>query len=702
AGRGLAAAHAQGIVHRDFKPDNVMVGEDGRVRVLDFGLARAQAERIPAGAAVDGRESGLALQMTRTGDAVGTPAYMSPEQFAGRTADACSDQFSFCVALFEALYGARPYVGATFYELANAVRSGSIAPPPKGSTAPAWVKTAILRGLQVEPADRWPSMGELLAALGRDPARRWRWIGAASLVAALGGFGWAAMANSEIAAVLGERVVAEEARADSEAERARREAARANEVARQSKLAARQARDRLRLVVARELDTDAAVAVNLLREVEAPAETTGWIEAANAALRQPISSAVFAHSGSVRSIDTSPDGRWFVASTEYATGEDWLTLWPTDGRGAGLALRGGAANQAIFSPSGDEIAAAGVDGVLRIYRVDGDGSPAIELRGHSSGSMGITSIVYTPDGARLISVGHDKTIRVWDRASGEQIDESGPWRGVWRVATDGRRFALGLRDMSILVRDLESGETRILRGHEHWADFLDFSPDGKQLLSGSRDNTARIWSLDEMRPPRVLRGHGDRLMAAQFSADGTRVLTASVDGTARLWPVHGGEPVILRGESKPVTVATFSRDGARVAFGDTQGTVFVTAADGDSEVVRLKGHSGLIYDLNFLPDGRLVSSSFDKDARVWEVPESADGTPTSKMYELPEHRFFPTELAYDPSGERLATAANATGEIRVWRRGTREPLYEIEHLERVGQLRWSSTGDRLLSVGESG
>ena len=704
AGCGLAAAHAHGIVHRDFKPENVMVGEDGRVRVLDFGLARAQAERMPAGGAVDetGRPSVLAIQLTRTGDAVGTPAYMSPEQFAGRSADARSDQFSFCVALYEALYGARPFVGATIYELANAVRSGSIAATPQGPTAPAWVRAALLRGLEVEPADRWPSMGELLAALGRDPARRWRRIGAASLIAALGGVGWTAMAKSETAAALGERVVVEEARADSEAERARREAARANEAARQSALAARQARDRQRLVVARELDTDAAVAVNLLREVEAPAETPGWIEAANAALRRPISSAVFTHSGWVWSVKASSDGRWFVATTKYATGEDRLVLWPTDGHGPGLVLRGGEATHAIFNPSSDEIAAAGMDGVLRIYAVDGDGSPMLELRGHKKA---VEALVYTPGGERLISVGYDETIRVWDRARGEQLAEyPGPAWGVWRdgLVTDGRRFALGLRNGSIFIRDLESGEARILRGHRHWVEFLQFSADGKQLLSGSRDTTVRLWSLDDRRPPRVFRGHRDRLTAAQLSANGTRILTASVDGTARVSPVDGTEPVIFRGDNKPVSVATFSRDGSRVAFGDSAGTIYMTDAGGGGEVVRLKGHTETIHGLEFLPDGRLVSGSFDQEARVWEAPQTADGAPSSgEMKKLPRHRGYAMDLAYDPSGERVATAT-AVGEIRLWRRGTLEPLYGIEHQEHVGQIRWSRSGDRLLSTGDRG
>src|SRR5262245_37690244 len=115
AGEGLAAAHVAGIVHRDFKPQNALVGRDGRVRVLDFGLARGTGA-LPPREAEEGPDSGaapglLVTPLTRSGSRMGTPAYMSPEQFEGLPADELSDQFSFCVALYEALYGERPFGG---------------------------------------------------------------------------------------------------------------------------------------------------------------------------------------------------------------------------------------------------------------------------------------------------------------------------------------------------------------------------------------------------------------------------------------------------------------------------------------------------------------------------------------------------------------------------------------------------------------
>ncbi|MBL8969241.1 MAG: serine/threonine protein kinase, partial [Myxococcales bacterium] len=131
AGRGLAAAHAAELVHRDFKPENVIVGDDGRARVLDFGLARASRDlpTVPP-AELPGHElrmsSSLSAQLTQAGSLVGTPAYMSPEQYVRAAIDARSDQFSFCVSLFEGLYGSRPFWGQTLSELMAAIARGKV------------------------------------------------------------------------------------------------------------------------------------------------------------------------------------------------------------------------------------------------------------------------------------------------------------------------------------------------------------------------------------------------------------------------------------------------------------------------------------------------------------------------------------------------------------------------------------------------
>jgi serine/threonine protein kinase len=228
AGRGLGAAHDAGLIHRDFKPSNVLVGEDHRARVVDFGLAHSGAvraamlpmdtadvlgtqpgdtktgriadvlstnnpdasgtwgaeETIQSGVVADvvttntplidesfadltqgGDPTTLPEGVTSTGLFVGTPAYMAPELFTGGMADARTDQFAFCVSLYEGLYGERPFRGETAKEIAQRVLAGDITPAPARARVPRWLRNIIERGLAVDPEQRHPSIKSLLASI---------------------------------------------------------------------------------------------------------------------------------------------------------------------------------------------------------------------------------------------------------------------------------------------------------------------------------------------------------------------------------------------------------------------------------------------------------------------------------------------------------------------------------------------------------
>jgi serine/threonine protein kinase len=188
AGQGLLAAHESGLVHRDFKPDNVLISADGRPRVADFGLARTKGSEPSAGSSADapapaaasppspgpaGASPGslLVSPLTQAGTILGTPAYMSPEQHRGEATDSRCDQFSFCAALYEGLYKTLPFAGQTLAELRDNVLAGNLRRPPPHSLVPPKVYEALQRGLHNDPERRFPSMRELLTALAFDPAR---------------------------------------------------------------------------------------------------------------------------------------------------------------------------------------------------------------------------------------------------------------------------------------------------------------------------------------------------------------------------------------------------------------------------------------------------------------------------------------------------------------------------------------------------
>ncbi len=205
AGAGLASAHAAGVIHRDFKPHNVMIAKGGDVRVMDFGLAHldtdidSSGEIAPSNVTGDGgatageSDAQREARLTRTGTLLGTPAYMAPEQFLGTKATARSDQYSFCVALHEAVFGSRPSSSSGPRARITGAQE-AVDPGRAARSVPRWIRKALRRGLAPDPADRYPSMDLLLVDLRADKTRRRR-IAFALVAGAIvaGGGGWGAV-----------------------------------------------------------------------------------------------------------------------------------------------------------------------------------------------------------------------------------------------------------------------------------------------------------------------------------------------------------------------------------------------------------------------------------------------------------------------------------------------------------------------------
>jgi len=188
AGQGLIAAHRRHIVHRDFKPHNVLISRAGLVKVTDFGLARIFEEgRHRRSSTPENRSRALGSatdwlqsELTKTGAAMGTPAYMSPEQLRMQPVSARSDQYSFCVALHEALYGNRPFSGMTEEALLKSIHEQQYAAPKNKRRIPRHIERAVRRGLCADPQKRFASMEVLVWALQSPSYARFVAVGLAA------------------------------------------------------------------------------------------------------------------------------------------------------------------------------------------------------------------------------------------------------------------------------------------------------------------------------------------------------------------------------------------------------------------------------------------------------------------------------------------------------------------------------------------
>jgi WD40 repeat protein len=703
AGRGLAAAHDLGLVHRDFKPTNVMVGEDGRVRVLDFGLVRlieqpgvAWSEEHHDGVMSPEAPPAVSGAETATGACVGTPAYMAPEQHAGLVADVQSDQFSFCVALHEALFDARP------------------GEPPEDGRArrrrpvPARLARGIERGLAADPRARWPSMRHLLGELERlrGAGRRWGIRVAMLGLAALG----VAMA------LWGRHLLAQQAE-------------------RQRVLA-----HDARLVVAaqRLIERNPTSAAAALREVRFPDSASGWRSTATAVLLAPLSSAVIqtpATCGAQRLTFDQDNNQvfmicgssvltWrvngasplvrlpFVPGSNIIPSADraWVLAWRHNETELVLERIDGSAQRTFGDPhervasasfigAGTDVVTVSLEGVVQLWRSGGSERrtppPALKIEDPSRWTFSVISA-----GRRVIGTAPSGEHWIWptrDTGPAMHVETGGRQRSGMVFSPNGRWLMAAHDGGDVALWDAEvGGPPRIFHGHDKKAVAFDVSADGRWLATASQDGTARIWPMDGSIAPMVLRGHTEDLTEVRFDPEARRVVTTSRDRTARVWSLDGsGDVMVLRGHSHQVAAAVFSSDGRTVVtYGRDLALRFWNVS---RRPVRILGrHTAEIWSASLDPGGRrLVTAALDGTAKIFHL----DGSRPSIELRGHEDRRLYTAL-FSPDGRRVATGG-ADGTARIWNAdGSGEPLVMRGHAGWVYGMafspdgRWLATGSR--------
>jgi len=685
---GIAFAHSRGVIHRDLKPDNIMVGDYGEVYVMDWGLARIvgrEDDRRDGLVVTDRTNSGDTMK-TMAGAVIGTPAYMPPEQARGivEEMDERSDIYSLGALLYELLTLEQPFTGTNPWEIIDRVRAEPPLPPSRRATGrliPPELDAVVMKCLEKDKGQRYPGVKELrqdielylsgrpIVALEYNPWQLFaKWVGRNRVLSA---------ASLVVILILAVSFAVSYIRISASEREARMELIR-----------------------------------NRMRQAELEMETRNHVKA------------VYHYE---QIIDEIQDNPGLYSDVDFAYMD--LHLWKAWNCHGGFRKNTFTSpshetyvKSVVFSPDGRLLASTGMShqGGLKNTIFLWDVKTRALLGGLYGHRKNINCLAFSPAGTQLGSVSQDKTVRIWNT---EQMNEIAVLTGhdfaINNLVFDSTGATMATGDekghVKLWTKDetlswIESETFRVPK--TPWipqgVKALAFSPDDRLLAVGCKDRTVRLWNMAEKKIIATLSGHENDVSSVVFNSDGTLLASGSRDCCIKLWKRTGDsqqftETTTIREHGENVQALSFSPDGRLLASASWDETVRLWDVETGSAVALLTGHRGMVHTLDFSPDGRILASAGgDKVFRFWDMTARGGLVTMSMSTGKKLLSGMVTAVDFSPD-DRILASAYEDAVVTLW-----DPDTGVEtgmlagHTNRIAALRFSPDGRWLASGGLDG
>jgi WD40 repeat protein len=718
----MAYAHSEHIIHRDLKPANVLVGDFGETVVIDWGLAKELSrEQGPEPGEAPATTAALDGALTHVGAVMGTPAYMPPEQAAGRPVDERADVYALGAILYHLLAGTRPYDGRTSEQVLQRVVEG---PPPPLSQRQKYIPVDLLaivtKAMAREPSERYATARELAEDLRRFQTgqivgayqysrmellrrfvRRYRAVVSVAAVAAL--------LLVTLGVVSFRRVVAERQQAETEA-------------------------DKLRLMQARDaVERDPNQAISWLRKLSSGFGQWSQVRTIAAdAQAHGFATVLRGHSTAINATLFTPDGKYLLSGSD----DHDVRIWDVE-RGGSRTLSGHTDEvwRLLLLPGGRGLLTSSKDGSLRQWNLDtGESRVFATLPGPVSGIA-----LACADQCLLAGSRGDGVLHQWNLDTGESRTFVTGLKTIEEVlpSPDGRHvFLRGYQGSQTAIGDLEQGTFQSLTENEIiWADafapngvlFLgDTSghlfawepgsgkrrllaeglgtitalvaiPGGTQLAIGDQDGKVRLWDFATGQVLALEGAHEGRITTLCTSRDGHSLASGSADRTARLWNLSTKEPRVLSGGHSQTHSVLFSPDGRSLAVATANGALRLFSVETELQRV-LSRVPATLRALVLSPDGKRLVGLSNGALHLLDASSGASLVEQRDLYPSPK------AMAFSPDSRWLA-ASGTDGRVRLWDATTGHPERLLEgHTRRIltltfsGDDKWLATGDEAGDV----